>query len=116
MVFTGSEKRSNPKKIQPGNRNWVTIIQGICAAGWAIPPFVIFGGKVLISSWYAGLPRDWVIETSDNGWTTNELGVRWLKHFDAHTKDRTVSVYRLLIVDGHESHSSYEFHKYCEEH
>ena len=50
MVFTGSEKRSNPKKIQPGNRDWVTIIQGICAAGWAIPPFIIFSGKVLISS------------------------------------------------------------------
>jgi hypothetical protein len=116
MVFTGSEKRSNPKKIQPGNRDWVTIIQGICAAGWAIPPFIIFGGKVLISSWYPDLPRDWIIETSDNGWTTNKLGVRWLKHFDEHTKDRTVGAYRLLIIDGHESHSSYEFHKYCEEH
>jgi hypothetical protein len=115
MVFTGSEKRSNPKKIQPGNREWVTIIQGICAAGWAIPPFIIFGGKVLISSWYPGLPRDWVIETSANGWTTNELGVKWLKHFDAHTKERTVGAYRLLIVDGHESHNSHQFHKYCEE-
>ena len=115
MVFTGSEKRSNPKKIQPGNRDWVTIIQGICAAGWAIPPFVIFGGKVLISSWYVDLPRDWVIETSANGWTTNELGLKWLKHFDAHTKERTVGVYRLLIVDGHESHNNHEFHKYCKE-
>jgi hypothetical protein len=28
IVFTGSEKRTNPKKIQPGNRDWVTIIQG----------------------------------------------------------------------------------------
>jgi hypothetical protein len=50
MVFTGSEKQSNPKKIQAGNHKWVTIIQGICAAGWAIPPFVIFSSKVLISS------------------------------------------------------------------
>jgi hypothetical protein len=71
---------------------------------------------VLITSWYPGLPREWIIETSDNGWTTNKLGVKWLKHFDAHTKDKTVGVYRLLIVDGHESHSSHEFHKYCEEH
>jgi hypothetical protein len=116
MVFTGSEKRSNLKKIQPGNRDWVTIIQGICAAGWAIPPFIIFSGKVLISNRYPGLPREWIIETSDNGWTTNELGVRWLKHFDAHTKDKTVGVYRLLIVDGYKSHTSHEFHKYCEEH
>lgn len=115
MVFTGSEKRTNPKKIQPGNRDWVTIIQGICAAGWAIPPFIIFGGKVLISSWYPGLPREWVIETSANGWTTNELGLKWLKHFNAHTKERTVGAYRLLIVDGHESHNSAVFHQYCTE-
>jgi hypothetical protein len=115
MVFTASEKRTNPKKIQPGNREWVTIIQGICAAGWAIPPFVIFSGKVLISSWYAGMPRDWAIEVSPNGWTTDELALKWLKHFDAHTKEHTVGAYRLLIVDGHGSHNTKEFHEYCEE-
>jgi hypothetical protein len=53
--------------------------------------------------------------TSDNGWTTNKLGVQWLKHFNKHTKDRTVSLYCLLIVDGHKSYSSYEFYKYCKE-
>ena len=76
IVFTASKKRTNPKKIQPGNREWVTIIQGICAAGWAIPPFVILSGKVLISSWYAGIPHDWEIEVSSNGWTTNELALK----------------------------------------
>ena len=115
IVFRGSEKQSNFKQIQPGNFEWVTIIQGVCAAGWTIPPFVIFGGKVLISSWYAGLPPDWVIETSNNVWTTMEPALKWLKHFDAHTKERTVGVYRLLIVDDHESHNSQRFHRYCEE-
>lgn len=66
MVFTGSEKRSNPKNIQPGSREWVTIITAICAAGWAIPPFIIFQGRVLITSWYPDLPRDWVIVTSES--------------------------------------------------
>ena len=32
MIFRGSERRSNPKKMQPGNRDWVTIILAICAA------------------------------------------------------------------------------------
>ena len=93
MVFTGSKKRTNPKKIQLGNYNQVIIIQGIYAAGWAILPFIIFGGKVLISSWYPGLPRDWVIKTSANGWTTNKLSVKWLKYFDVYTKERTVGAY-----------------------
>ena len=116
MVFTGSEKRSNPKNVQPGNREWVTIITAICAAGWAIPPFIIFQGRVLITSWYPDLPRDWVIVTSENGWTTNKLGLQWLKHFDGATKERTAGTHRLLIIDGHESHNSAEFKEYCAEH
>jgi hypothetical protein len=33
LVVTGSERRGRPKAIQPGNRKWVTVIQGINAAG-----------------------------------------------------------------------------------
>jgi len=111
LVVTGSEKRSRPKTIQPGNREWVTVIQGINATGWAIPPFIVFAGKYHLSAWYQedNIPRDWAIAVSDNGWTTNELGVNWLKHFIAHTKDRRVGARQLLIIDGHESHSSLEF-------
>lgn len=113
IVFTGSEKCSAPKRIQPGNREWATVIQGVSAAGWAIPPFVIFAGKVLISSWYHDVPRDWILEVSPNGWTSNELAIAWLKHFNTHTKARSVGSHRLLIVDGHESHQSFQFHEMC---
>ena len=60
--------------------------------------------------------HDWAIEVSPNGWTTNELALAWLRHFDAHTKERTVGAYRLLIMDGHGSHNTKEFYEYCEEH
>jgi hypothetical protein len=36
-----------------------------------------------------------------------------LKHFDAHTKARKVGAYRLLILDGHESHLNQDFKDYC---
>ena len=55
------------------------------------------------------------ISVSENSWTNNELGLAWLKHFDAHTKDRSVGVYRLLILDGHESHLSQDLKDYCSE-
>ena len=114
MAFTGPEKRGT-KSLQPVNRGWVTNIQGVNAKGWTIPPFLIFPGKVLITSWFHNLPRDWVIEVVPNGCTSNELGIARLKHFDTHIKDRKVGAHRLLIVDGHESHSSHKFNKYCEE-
>jgi hypothetical protein len=117
LVVTGSERRGRPKAIQPGNREWVTVIQGINAAGWAIPPFLIFAGHYHLSAWYEeeGIPRDWAIAVTDNGWTTNEIGVEWLKHFIKHTEGKGVGARRLLILDGHESHHSLEFQELCKE-
>jgi hypothetical protein len=117
-VVTSSERRGRPKSVQQGNREWTTVIQGINAMGWSIPPFIIFQGKYHLSAWYKEdkLPRDWVIAVSKNGWTTNELGLQWLKHFDEHTKRRVIGAYRLLIIDGHESHDSLDFQQYCKDH
>jgi hypothetical protein len=117
VVVTGSERRNRPKAIQPGDREWATVIQGINACGWAIPPFIILAGMYHLSAWYEGddIPLDWPISVSDNGWTTNELGIEWLKHFNKHTKNRSVGKYRLLIQDGHESHLSQGFKDICKE-
>ena len=117
-VVTGAERRARPELVQPGDREWVTVIQSICAAGYAIPPFIIYKGRVHISAWYeeADIPRDWKVSVSENGWTNNALGLEWLKHFDAHTRTRKVGVYRLLILDGHESHLNQDFKDYCLEH
>ena len=117
LVVTGSERRNRPRAIQPGDREWVTAIVGVNAAGWAIPPYIIFAGKMHLSTWYEGndIPSDWVIALSDNGWTTDLLGLDWLKHFDAHTKARVKGTYRLLILDGHGSHMTLEFENYCKD-
>ena len=48
LVITGLEGYGKKKRIQPGNREWVTVIQGVGALGRRLPPFVIFVGKVLI--------------------------------------------------------------------
>jgi hypothetical protein len=71
---------------------------------------------ILLSDRYKeDIPRDWAIAVSDNGWTTNELGVEWLKHFIKHTKGKVVGARRLLVLDGHESQHSLEFQELCKE-
>jgi hypothetical protein len=50
LVVTGSEKPGKQKKLQPGDREWITLVQGVSATGRSILPFLIFAGKVLISS------------------------------------------------------------------
>jgi hypothetical protein len=50
LVVTSSEKPRKRKKLQPGDREWTTLVQAIGATGKRIPPFLIFAGKVLIST------------------------------------------------------------------
>jgi hypothetical protein len=116
-VVTSAERRGRPKLVQQGNREWVTVIQGINSQGWGIPPYIIVAGQYHLSSWCedSNLPKDWVIAVSENGWTTNERGLDWIKHFDKHTKSRSTGVCRLLILDGHESHHSTDFEVFCKE-
>ncbi|RKK06497.1 hypothetical protein BFJ65_g18694 [Fusarium oxysporum f. sp. cepae] len=118
MVVTTSDGRGKAKLAQPGNREWAMVIQGVNAQGWAIPPFIILAAQYHLANWYteSNLPADWVITTTDNGWTTNEVGLDWIKHFDKHTASRTKGTHRLLILDGHESHDSTIFELYCKEH
>ena len=115
-VVTRAEMAGKPFLVQPGNREWVTSIECINSSGWALPPCIIFKGKVHIEGWYQDeeLPRDWRIEVSQNGWTTDEIGLRWLQNvFIPATNGRTAGKYRLLILDGHGSHLTPCFDEIC---
>jgi hypothetical protein len=77
---------------------------------------MIFKGKVFIESWFNGLPEDWRFEVSPNGWTSDEISLRWLeKLFIPTTSSRIKGVYRLLILDGHGSYLTPRFDEICEE-
>jgi hypothetical protein len=114
-VITRSEYYGRRSLLQPGNREWVTAIECTNASGWALPPCIIFKGKVFIESWFDNLPNDWRFEVSPNGWTSDEIGLRWLeKLFIPSTYSRTKGQYRLLILDGHGSHLTPKFDELCE--
>jgi hypothetical protein len=69
MVVTSSDGRAKAKKVQPGNREWVTVIQGVNSQGWTVPPYIIVAGKNHLTSWYenSGFPANWVIAVTENG-------------------------------------------------
>jgi uncharacterized protein YndB with AHSA1/START domain len=63
--------------------------------------------------------HDRFISSSLSGWTNNDLGLAWLQQvFERCTKQkaRLGRDWRLLIVDGHGSHLTFEFLEYCEAH
>jgi hypothetical protein len=117
-VVTRRETKGRPTLTQPGNREWVTALETIRADGTTIPPMIIFAGKVHISTWYdeKQLPVNWTIGLSETGWTNDALGLIWLRDiFDKYTRNQTIGRHRLLILDGHGSHFTAEFHRFCED-
>jgi hypothetical protein len=102
---------------QPGNRENISILGCCNATGDSIPPGVIFRGESgdIMANWVNDFnPDEQLIHfaSSPKGWTSNDLGVDWLVNiFLRYT--RTVDEYRLLLLDGHNSHISPEFVDIC---
>jgi hypothetical protein len=44
-VITRAEYYGKRALLQPGNREWVTVIECICSDGYALPPYIIFKNK-----------------------------------------------------------------------
>ncbi|RJE18836.1 Pogo transposable element [Aspergillus sclerotialis] len=116
-VVTRAEYYGRRSVLQPGNREWVTSIECVNSTGFVLPPCIIFKSTIYHQqAWYDDLPDDWRIEISQNGWTTDEIGLRWLeKLFIPITTSRTRGKYRLLVLDGHGSHLTPRFDRLCYE-
>ena len=115
-----------------GSRENITVIETICADGTCIPPTVIFKGSAHMVGWKQNNPANAMfvcfffefqfsnflfrLGYSKKGWTNGEIGVEWIKNFDNSTKAKANGRYRLLLVDGHNSHYTYDFLQYAREH
>ena len=118
------EEGGTKQIIQEGNRKWITTIACICADGTSLT-FSYSCSR--LSSYFWKCTRHPVtgwqppehktfFTSSPSGWTNNELGLAWLEQvFDRETKAKTRRSYRLLILDGHGSHVTMEFSKYCDD-
>ena len=116
VIISSSEK--NAFLRQPGNRQTVTVVEAIGTGGQDIPPMVILKGEHHLFGWYKkALPPGWVTAISPNGWTDSYLALEWLKrNFEPYTRPEKSDDWRLLILDGHESHITWEFIAYAMSH
>jgi len=121
-------------QLENGNRELVTVIETVCADRTALRPSVIYKGQRRDFAWGRDNPckarcmssifewcrifpsRNHSISFSPNGWTDMELGMEWLKNdFEPVTAARnTTNGWRLLILDGHNSHCTYGFIRFSE--
>ena len=114
-LVLGSSMKTLALRKQLGSRYWTTIIECVSATGWVLRPVVIFKGDSVQAQWFQKLLQipDWNFTASINGWTSNALALRWLQEvFIPETKPAKQEA-RLLIVDGHGSHTTDDFMYSC---
>ena len=121
-VMETGQKAQKAKKASPGRQEWVTSIECVSAAGFALPPLLIYKGTGTMNSGW--LPKDvdstgWAWTSSSSGWTNNTLGYEWLTNiFEPQTRPPPLTppappTRRLLIADGHGSHLQARFISFC---
>lgn len=103
-------------KITSGEKGvTTTAVCAFSASGNYIPPMLIFKRKRMMELLLRGSPPGTLGACSDNGWITNELFLKWLKHFAAHAKP-SVDEKVILLLDGHASHKTLEAVEYGRTH
>jgi hypothetical protein len=55
--------------------------------------------------------RDRNAESSEKGFTNDEIAVKWLYHFIKHSNSEPTSDWKLHMIDNHDSHESGVFIK-----
>jgi hypothetical protein len=119
LVIGSSEQNPNTVPIKTTNtRTWTSIVECISAVGVALDPLIIFKAKSIQDQWFKreflAQHPSWEVTFSENGWTSNDIAVEWLeKVFLPQTQTGNPDDARLLIVDGHGSHTSDKFMTIC---
>ncbi|KAF5377981.1 hypothetical protein D9615_006719 [Tricholomella constricta] len=87
-----------------GDRENITVLPTICADGTYLAPVTIYKGDGFQVKWCQENPLNSSLGYSKKGYTDGEIGVAWIQNFDKQTKAKANGRYRLLVVDGHNSH------------
>ena len=114
-----TKDRTRPAYLpSSSNRELVTVIECVSAGGTVIAPMVILPGILIQERWFTatGMEDNYLIATSESGYSNDELSFEWIRHFEKETVNCRKGAWRLLLLDGYGSHCTYEFVQFCDEH
>jgi 4-hydroxybenzoate polyprenyltransferase len=94
----------------PDNKEWISAIESISADGRVITPLLIYKGVHTMADWFPATGEVEVAFTATRtAYSNAEVFCDWFRDvFLPETKPPTEDTWRLLIMDGHLSHTSDE--------
>jgi hypothetical protein len=113
------ESKQVKESLQDGNREWVSVLACIGADGTALPPDNIFEGLHgnIRDTWVEEITKEtpMFVTSLPTGWSNDDVGVAWLELvFERFTKENAGRCWRLLLLDGHGFHITWDFPAYCD--
>ena len=88
-------------------REYITVVGCGAADGTKLPPYVVYKGKNLWSSWKMGGPAGTLYTASESGWMERPNFLDWFKKlFLSAVSGLLESGPVLIFIDGHLSHIS----------
>ncbi|EKV16788.1 hypothetical protein PDIG_18900 [Penicillium digitatum PHI26] len=98
-----------------GQSESITGIECISADGWLMLPWFLPKGNTHMEEWYENITTtDFRIKPTTNGWIDDETALQWLFSFhEATIKLVKKGRPRLLLMDNHGSHLTFEFIDFC---
>ena len=103
-------------QLDPDNRDYITSIESISAAGEVHAPLLVLKATSLLERWIVDeLDNNTAIQYSESGYSNDDINLVWLRLFEQATRARTQGQFRLLILDGFESHIEYDFVQFAQE-
>ena len=77
-------------QADPDNRDYITSIESISAAGEVHAPLLILKASSLLERWIVDeLDDSTAIQYSDSGYSNDDINLIWLRHFEQATRVRT---------------------------
>lgn len=100
-VVAGAGQK-HPYSVTAGEKSQITILACGSAAGYTIPPMVVFDRKALKPEMTIGEVPGTFYGLSESGWMDSELFEEWLKNHFLQQIPPVRPI--LLLLDGHSSH------------
>ena len=96
------EGTKHPTSVTSGNKAQITVVVCCNAAGYVMPPTVVFDRKIQKPEMAFGKVPGTIFGLSKNGWMDSELFQLWFtRHFLVHAPPTRPL---LLLMDGHSTH------------
>ena len=99
--------KKHPRTVTSSNKKQITVLACCNAAGYTIPPLVLFGRKNLNHDLTVGEVPGTMYGLTANGWMDGDVMESWFTHH--FLTNAPASRPLLLLLDGHSTHYNLSF-------